>query len=91
MGLEHEELSGSVIGAAIEVHKALGPGSKSGASLPPNGHTMASWLPGFLGGHLSAPSLEDHSCSLDVQSTSRRSSRAAITMGLTASCKGWTW
>jgi hypothetical protein len=26
MGLEHEELSGSVIGAAIEVHKALGPG-----------------------------------------------------------------
>ena len=26
MGLEHEEPSGSVIGAAIEVHKALGPG-----------------------------------------------------------------
>ena len=26
MGLEHEELSGSIIGAAIEVHKALGPG-----------------------------------------------------------------
>jgi len=26
MGLEHEELAGSVIGAAIEVHKALGPG-----------------------------------------------------------------
>jgi GxxExxY protein len=26
MGLEHEELSGRVIGAAIEVHKALGPG-----------------------------------------------------------------
>ncbi|HEX7499295.1 MAG TPA: GxxExxY protein, partial [Polyangia bacterium] len=26
MGLEQEELSGSVIGAAIEVHKALGPG-----------------------------------------------------------------
>ena len=26
MGLEHEELSGSVIGAAIEVHTALGPG-----------------------------------------------------------------
>ncbi|HEX7506212.1 MAG TPA: GxxExxY protein [Polyangia bacterium] len=25
MGLEHEELSGSVIGAAMEVHKALGP------------------------------------------------------------------
>jgi GxxExxY protein len=26
MGLEHEELTGNVIGAAIEVHKALGPG-----------------------------------------------------------------
>ena len=26
MGLEQEELSGSLIGAAIEVHKALGPG-----------------------------------------------------------------
>ena len=26
MGLEHEELTGSVIGAAIGVHKALGPG-----------------------------------------------------------------
>ena len=26
MGLEQEELSGSVIGAAIDVHKALGPG-----------------------------------------------------------------
>jgi GxxExxY protein len=26
MGLEQEELTGSVIGAAIEVHKALGPG-----------------------------------------------------------------
>jgi len=26
MGLKHEELSGSVIDAAIEVHKALGPG-----------------------------------------------------------------
>ena len=26
MGLEQEELSGSVVGAAIEVHKALGPG-----------------------------------------------------------------
>ena len=26
MGLEHEEPSGRVIGAAIEVHKALGPG-----------------------------------------------------------------
>jgi hypothetical protein len=25
MGLEQEELTGSVIGAAIEVHKALGP------------------------------------------------------------------
>jgi hypothetical protein len=24
MGLEHEELTGSVIGAAIEVHKELG-------------------------------------------------------------------
>jgi GxxExxY protein len=29
MGLEHEEPSGSVIGAAIEVHKALGPCSWS--------------------------------------------------------------
>jgi hypothetical protein len=35
MGLEHEELCGSVIGAAMEVHKALGP----------NGHTITSWLP----------------------------------------------
>ncbi|HEX7500783.1 MAG TPA: GxxExxY protein [Polyangia bacterium] len=26
MGLEQEELTGSVIGAAIEIHKALGPG-----------------------------------------------------------------
>ena len=26
MGLEQEELTGSVIDAAIEVHKALGPG-----------------------------------------------------------------
>ena len=26
MGLEHEELTGSILGAAIEVHKALGPG-----------------------------------------------------------------
>ncbi|HEX7500589.1 MAG TPA: GxxExxY protein [Polyangia bacterium] len=26
MGLEQEELTGSVIGAVIEVHKALGPG-----------------------------------------------------------------
>ncbi len=26
MGLEHGELTGSVISAAIEVHKALGPG-----------------------------------------------------------------
>ncbi|HEX7501379.1 MAG TPA: GxxExxY protein, partial [Polyangia bacterium] len=26
MGLEQEELPGSVIGAAMEVHKALGPG-----------------------------------------------------------------
>jgi GxxExxY protein len=26
MGLAHEELTGGVIGAAIEVHKALGPG-----------------------------------------------------------------
>jgi GxxExxY protein len=26
MGLENEELSGSVVGAAIEVHKSLGPG-----------------------------------------------------------------
>jgi GxxExxY protein len=26
MGLEQEEPTGSVIGAAIEVHKALGPG-----------------------------------------------------------------
>ena len=39
-GVEHEELSGSVVGAAIEVHKA------------PNGHTMTSWLPGFLRGPL---------------------------------------
>ena len=44
MGLEHEEVSGSVIGAAIEVHKALGPLflSKSSPSLPPNGPTMTS-------------------------------------------------
>jgi GxxExxY protein len=26
MGLEHEELGGRVIGAAIETHRALGPG-----------------------------------------------------------------
>ena len=26
MGLEHEELTGSVIGAVIDVYKALGPG-----------------------------------------------------------------
>ncbi len=26
MGLEHKELTGRIIGAAIEVHKALGPG-----------------------------------------------------------------
>ena len=26
MSLEHEELTGRIIGAAIEVHKALGPG-----------------------------------------------------------------
>ena len=26
MGLEHEEPTGSILGAAIEVHKALGPG-----------------------------------------------------------------
>lgn len=26
MGLEHEALTGSIIGAAIEVHRALGPG-----------------------------------------------------------------
>ena len=26
MGIEHEELAGSVIGAALEIHKALGPG-----------------------------------------------------------------
>ena len=26
VGLEHEELTGEVIGAAIEVHRALGPG-----------------------------------------------------------------
>ena len=26
MGLEHEELTGSILGAAIEVHNVLGPG-----------------------------------------------------------------
>jgi hypothetical protein len=55
MGLELEELTGSVIGAAIKVDKPLGPGflepsqpSKSGASVPPNGHTITSRLPDFL-------------------------------------------
>ena len=35
--------------------------------------------------------INDQPCSAEVQSTKRRSSRAAITMGLTASCKGCTW
>ena len=68
MGLEHEELSGSVIGAAIEVHKALGPLFLESvfakptleikrviASRRPYRDFLASWLPGFLAS-LEAPS-----------------------------------
>ena len=47
MGLEKEELSGSVIGAGIEVHKALGPGFLESvyASQRPHHDFLASWLP----------------------------------------------
>jgi hypothetical protein len=47
MGLEQEELSGSVIGAGIEVHKALGPGFVESvyASQRPHHDFLASWLP----------------------------------------------
>ena len=60
MGLEQEELIGSVIGAAIEVHKALGPGFLESVcenkrvigSQRPDHDFLASWLPGFLSGPL---------------------------------------
>ena len=47
MGLEQEELSGSVIGAGIEIHKALGPGFVESvyASQRPHHDFLASWLP----------------------------------------------
>ena len=38
MALEHEELTGEIIGAAIEVHRTLGPGFLESGS----------WFPGFL-------------------------------------------
>ena len=41
MGLPHDEPTGSVIGAAIEAHKALGPGFSD----RPDQVFLASWLP----------------------------------------------
>ena len=47
MGLEQEELSGSVIATGIEVHKALGPGFLESvyASKRPHHGFLTSWLP----------------------------------------------
>jgi hypothetical protein len=53
MGLELEELTGRIIGAAIEVHRALGPGNETG-SWPDElvtltlGRFLTSSIPAFM-------------------------------------------
>ena len=55
-GLQHEEPTGSVIGAALKVHKAPGLRQANARNRScdclPTGHTRTSCLPGFLSGPL---------------------------------------